>query len=79
MPEIPPGVIVEGDMLGKVASLKFVDHAITDVQKFPEMAQDKYLCQNCTIDKCNTDRATIMGGKTTKIWNIKYVRNPTLW
>jgi hypothetical protein len=41
---IPPSVSVEGDMLGKVFSLKFVDHDITDEQKFLELAREKYLC-----------------------------------
>lgn len=31
-------------MLGKIAALKFVDHNITDEQKFPELAKEKYLC-----------------------------------
>jgi hypothetical protein len=35
-PGIPPGVIVEGDMLGKVVALKFVDHDITNIHKFLE-------------------------------------------
>jgi hypothetical protein len=43
MPEIPPGVIIEGDLMGKVVALKFSDHDITDAQKFPELAWDKYL------------------------------------
>jgi hypothetical protein len=34
-PKIPPSVIVEGDMLGNIVALKFVDHDITDEQKFP--------------------------------------------
>jgi hypothetical protein len=44
MPEIPPGVIIEGDLMGKVVALKFLDHDITDAQKFLELAWDKYLC-----------------------------------
>jgi hypothetical protein len=40
---VPPGVSIEGDMLGKVVSLKFVDHDITDEQKFPELGQGKVL------------------------------------
>jgi hypothetical protein len=35
--KIPLGVIVEGDMLGKIVSLKFVDHDIMNEQKFPKM------------------------------------------
>jgi hypothetical protein len=39
--EIPLGVIVEGNMLGNIVSLKFVDHDITDEQKFLELAMEK--------------------------------------
>jgi hypothetical protein len=42
-PEIPLAVIVKGDKLGKVATLKFVDHDITNMQKFPDMAWEQYL------------------------------------
>jgi hypothetical protein len=42
-PEIPPGVIVEEDMLGLVPNLKYADHDITDEKKFPELAPSKYL------------------------------------
>jgi hypothetical protein len=41
---IPPGVSVEGDMLGKISTLKFSDHDIMDEKKFPELAREKYLC-----------------------------------
>jgi hypothetical protein len=30
-------------MLGKVSQLKYVDHDITDIVKFPELALDEYL------------------------------------
>jgi hypothetical protein len=40
----PLGVNVEGDMLSKFVSLKFVDHDITDENKFYEMFKKKYLC-----------------------------------
>jgi len=30
-----PGVNIEGEMLGKVVGLKFIDHDITDEDKFP--------------------------------------------
>jgi hypothetical protein len=42
-PEIPEGVIVEEDMLGLIPSLKYVDHDITDENKFPELVPSKYL------------------------------------
>jgi hypothetical protein len=41
---VPKGVRKDEDMLGKVANLKFMDHDITDTQKFPELAKDQYLC-----------------------------------
>jgi hypothetical protein len=37
-PEIPSRVIVEGDMLGVVLSLKFVDHELSDEKKIPHLA-----------------------------------------
>jgi hypothetical protein len=42
--EIPPGVIIEGDMLGKIVALKFIDHDIMDEHKFPELEHEKYFC-----------------------------------
>jgi hypothetical protein len=43
MPDIPDGVIIDEDMLGKVSQLKYADHDITDTTKFPELAPRKYL------------------------------------
>jgi hypothetical protein len=34
-PLIPEGIIIEGDMLGLIPTLKYVDHDITDEKKFP--------------------------------------------
>ena len=34
-PDIPPDVIIEGDLMGKVVALKFLDHGIKYAQKFP--------------------------------------------
>jgi hypothetical protein len=42
-PEIPPGVIIEGDMLGTIGNLKYADHDLEDVKKFPELEIDKYM------------------------------------
>jgi hypothetical protein len=47
-PKIPRGVIVEGDMLGAMSSLKFVDHDLSNEKKFLDLAQRKYL--NTFID-----------------------------
>jgi hypothetical protein len=41
---VPPSASVEGDILGKVVALNFLDHDITDKKKFPELAMEKYLC-----------------------------------
>jgi hypothetical protein len=41
---IPLGVSVEGAILGKISTLKFVDHDITDEKRFLEMARGMYLC-----------------------------------
>jgi hypothetical protein len=41
--EIPLGVIVEGDMLGEILSLKFVDHDLSDEKKFSDLALRKYV------------------------------------
>jgi hypothetical protein len=41
---VPPGVIIEGDMLDKVVSLKFMDHDITDEQKFSNFSREKLFC-----------------------------------
>jgi len=40
--EIPPGVIVEEDMLDAIGNLKYVDHDLTDIKKFLELAPNKY-------------------------------------
>jgi hypothetical protein len=47
--EIPPGVIVEEDMLGLIPSLKYEDHDITDEKKFLELAPRNYLNRYISI------------------------------
>jgi hypothetical protein len=42
-PDILEEVIIDEDMLGKVPQLKYVDHDITDVVKFPELVPHEYL------------------------------------
>jgi hypothetical protein len=39
-PQIPESVIVVEDMLGFVPKLKYVDHDVTEVTKFMELAQN---------------------------------------
>ena len=41
VPQVPPRVSREGNMLGKIVNLKFVDHDITDEQPFTELAREK--------------------------------------
>jgi hypothetical protein len=36
------GVSSEGEMLGNISNLKFMDHDIIDAQKFPELAKEQY-------------------------------------
>jgi len=40
---IPPEVTVEGDMLGTIGSLKFSDHDLAVLKKFPELVPHNYL------------------------------------
>jgi hypothetical protein len=40
---IPPGVIVEGDMLGSIGNLSYSNHDLTDLKKFRELAPHNYL------------------------------------
>jgi hypothetical protein len=42
-PVIPPGVTVEGDMLGAIGNLRYSDHDLEDLKKFPELAPHNYL------------------------------------
>jgi hypothetical protein len=65
-PNIPHGVIVEGDMLGMIPQLKYVDHDITDKKKFSELALHKYFKSYInTITKLGCDRTKGMGNKIT--------------
>jgi len=43
MLDIPYGVIMEKDMLGRVSQLKYADQYITYMMKFPEIAPHQYL------------------------------------
>jgi hypothetical protein len=43
LPQIPESVIVVEDMLGFVPKLKYADHDVTEVAKFPELAQEIYM------------------------------------
>jgi len=40
---VPPGVSSEGEMLGNIVGLKFMDHDNIDAQKFSELARENCL------------------------------------
>jgi len=42
-PMIPPGVIIEGDSLGKIPLLKYADHDFADLKKFLQLNPSIYL------------------------------------
>jgi hypothetical protein len=42
LPYLPDAVITMDDMLGKVPKLRYVDHDVHDVAKFPELAEENY-------------------------------------
>jgi hypothetical protein len=41
--DIPKGLIVEGDMLGLIPTLKYANHDITNENKFPDLVPRKVL------------------------------------
>jgi hypothetical protein len=41
--DIPNGVIIDEDILGKVSQLKYADHDITNTTKFLELVSGEYL------------------------------------
>jgi hypothetical protein len=43
---IPEGVIVEGDMLGLIPTLKYVEHEIIEENKFPKLVPNKLLIKS---------------------------------
>jgi hypothetical protein len=47
--EILVGLIVEGDMLGKIVAQNFANHDIKDEPKFLELVQEKYLCNKIIL------------------------------
>jgi hypothetical protein len=48
--EIPPGVIIEEDMLDAVGILRYAYHELTYMTKFLELALDKYRNVRLTLD-----------------------------
>jgi hypothetical protein len=63
MPDIPEEVMIDEDMLGKVPQLKYVEHDITDVAKFPELAPHEYL--ELKVDPLKQQSIPV-----TKVWSI---------
>jgi hypothetical protein len=43
LPHLPDIVVIVEDMLGKVLKIKYVDHDINDIVKFPDFMQEVYL------------------------------------
>jgi hypothetical protein len=43
VPHIPDSIIVLEDMMGCVPKLKYADHDVTEVETFPELAQEFYM------------------------------------
>jgi hypothetical protein len=60
-PDILEEVIIDKDMLGKVPQLKYADHDITDVAKFPELVPHEYL-------ELKVDPLTKKSIPVTKVW-----------
>jgi hypothetical protein len=42
-PVIPPGVTVEGDVIGAIGNLRYPCHNLVDLKKFPDLAPHNYL------------------------------------
>jgi hypothetical protein len=49
-PEIPLGLIIEGDMLGAIGNMKYADHDLADIKKFQELATNKYMRTKLSSD-----------------------------
>jgi len=49
-PEIPLGVIIKDDMLNAVGSLRYANHDLTNMNKFPKLAPNKYKIIRLTLD-----------------------------
>ena len=77
---IQSGVTVEGDMLGAVGNLQFLDHDLANMKKFLELAPQNYL-HHKTHPRftCTQSRAAGVGNKTTTNKNIEPIRDPTIW
>jgi hypothetical protein len=43
LPYLPDAVVTVDDMLGKVPKLRYSDHDVRDVTKFPDLAEETYL------------------------------------
>jgi hypothetical protein len=54
LPYLPDTVVVVDDMMGKVPTLKYIDHDVRDASKFPYLDEDNYLINTGeirTLDK----------------------------
>jgi hypothetical protein len=43
-PMIPPSVTIEGELLHAIQKLRYSNHNLADLEKFPELAPQNYLC-----------------------------------
>jgi hypothetical protein len=43
-------VVIVEDMLGKVEKIRYSDHDVRDVEKFPDLAEETYLVDTGEID-----------------------------
>jgi hypothetical protein len=44
-PMIPPGATIKGDILGAIGNLRYSDHDLEYLKKFPMLVPHKYLCK----------------------------------
>jgi hypothetical protein len=49
LPHIPDAVVDVEDMLGKVLKLRYSNHEVRDMEKFPELAEEDYLVDTWEI------------------------------
>jgi hypothetical protein len=73
LPKIPDRVRVVGDMLGFVNKLKYVDHDVADIGKFPKFVQQVYMDnrgEGPLVDPILEPKQWIIGLYNTRIMNL---------
>jgi hypothetical protein len=67
-------------MLGCVPKLKYVDHDVTEVEKFPELAQEVYMENRGSTSKGIPDNgAQTVDSRTLQLWHYEFTGNSSLW